>query len=133
MGIKMEVWGNSYMMAAIESHQNIGGDELYLDPLTFRRDHHDEIIGKIMDEALVGTKIVPARDQCVPTLSTSEVTYRGARLVDGKCKPMAKPEDESVSSTSFSRPVCLQRHSLINVDNKLPGFSHHSKTLVGER
>ena len=49
-----------YMTAAMEPCPGIGGDELYMDLVTFRRDHYDQSVHKIFDEVLVGTKDTPA-------------------------------------------------------------------------
>ena len=85
-----------YMTAAMEPHPGIRGDELYMDPVMFRRDHHDQSVRKIFDEVLVGTKDTPALRPTRSHTHNFNLTYRGARLVDGECKLTAKTEDESV-------------------------------------
>ena len=85
-----------YMTAAMEPHPGIGGDELYLDPVTFRRDHHDQSVRKIFDQVLVGTKDTPAQRPTCSHTHDFNLTYRGARLVDDECKLTAKTENESV-------------------------------------
>ena len=77
-------------MVAIEPYPTIGGDELYLDPVTFRRNHHDEIVCKIIDETPVGTKDTPAPRPMLSHTLDYNLTYRGARLVDGECKLTTK-------------------------------------------
>ena len=84
------------MTAAREPRLAIGGDELYRDPMTFRRDHYDETVCKIFDEALLGTPDTPALRPTHSHTHDFNLTYRGARLVDGECKLMAKREDKSV-------------------------------------
>ena len=84
------------MTAAIEPRPAIGGDELYLDHVTFRMDHHDQTVRKIFDEVLVGTKDTPSPRLTHSHTYNFNLTYRGARLVDGQCKLTAKTEDESV-------------------------------------
>ena len=85
-----------YMTAAMEPHPAIGGDELYLDHVTFKKDHHDQTVCKIFGEVLVGTKDTPSPRPTRSHTYDFNLTYRGARLVDGQCKLTAKTEDESV-------------------------------------
>ena len=85
-----------YMTAAIEPRPAIGGGELFLDDVTFKKNHHGQTVHKLFDEVLVGTKDTPCP---IPTHSDTNnfnLTNRGARLVDGQCNLTAKTEDESV-------------------------------------
>ena len=84
------------MTAAMEPRPAIWGDELYLDHVTFRKDHHDQTVCKIFDEVLVGTKDTPSPRLTHSHTYNFNLTYRGARLVDGQCKLTTKTEDESV-------------------------------------
>ena len=85
-----------YVTAAMEPRPGIRGDDLYMDPVTFRRDHHDQSVRKIFDEVLVGTKDTPALTPTRFHTHDFNLTYRGARLMDGECKLNTKTEDESV-------------------------------------
>ena len=84
-----------FMTAAIEPRLVVGGEELYLDHTRFRRDHHDEKVREIFDEKLV-TCAAPAPRPTRAHTFDFNLTYKGARLIDGECKLAAKSEDEGV-------------------------------------
>ena len=122
-----------YKTAAREPRPAIRGDELYLHPVTFRRHHHDQSVCKIFDEILVGTKDTLAPRQTCSHTHDFNLTYRGARLVDGECKLTEKQKMKVflcfIQPTSWltrTQPWQYCQQTLVS------SFSHHEKHCRGK-
>ena len=74
-----------YMTSGKEMSVVTGAEELYLDHLKFRSDHHDAKVREIMDRELPEVKAPAPRPTWGHTFDFN-LTYRGAHLLDGECK-----------------------------------------------
>ena len=66
----------------------VGGEELYLNHIKFRKDNHAEKIRKIFDEKMANLEAPVPRPTWAHTYDFN-CTYIGARLIDGECKGRA--------------------------------------------
>ena len=79
-----------YMTFTIEPCQIIGGEHLYLDPVTFRKYHYTRKVHERMDKKLVSINV-----PCACAFDF-RLTYCDARLIDGECKLTTNEEHKSV-------------------------------------
>ena len=82
-----------YMTSSFEDREVTGGAQLYLDPVKFRKDHHDRKVREIMDKSLIGIDAPAPRPTRAHTFDFN-LTHRGARLLDGECKISSSNEQE---------------------------------------
>ena len=74
-----------YMTSGKERSVVTGTEELYLDHLKFRSEHHDAKIRQIMDRELENIKAPASRPTRAHTFDFN-LSFRGAHLLDGECK-----------------------------------------------
>ena len=84
-----------YMTSGKETSVVTGAEELYLDHLKFRSDHHDAKVREIMDRELPEVKAPAPRPMQGHTFDFN-LTYRGARLLDGECKGNQSEHEKAI-------------------------------------
>ena len=74
-----------YMTSGKKTSVVTGAEVLYLDHMKFRSDHHDEKVREIMKRELPNVRAPVPRPKRAHTFDFN-LTFAGARLLDGKCK-----------------------------------------------
>ena len=74
-----------YMTSGKETSVATGVEELYLDHLKFRSEHHDAKVRAIMDREMAEVKTPVPRPTRAHTFDFN-LSYKGACLLDGECK-----------------------------------------------
>ena len=84
-----------YMTSGKERSVVTGAEELYLDHMKFRGDHHDEKVHEIFSRELPNLHAPVPR----PTRSHTfdfNMSYHGARLLDGECKGSSSEHEKAI-------------------------------------
>ena len=84
-----------YMVSVAEEVVASGEDCNYLDHATFCQNRHDNKVREIFDEKVEGYSCPAPRLTRAHTFDFN-LSFRGARLIDGKCKDTASKADEGV-------------------------------------
>ena len=84
-----------YMTSGKERSPTTGAEHPYLDHMRFRGDHHDVKVREIMGRELDGVKAPVPRPTRAHTFDFN-MSYKGARLLDGECKGVASEDDKAV-------------------------------------
>ena len=84
-----------YMVSVAEEVIASGEDCNYLDHATFHWNRHDDKVREIFDEKVGGYSCPAPRPMRAHTLDFN-LSFRGARLIDGECKDTASKADEGV-------------------------------------
>ena len=72
-----------------------GAEELYLDHLKFRTNHHDVKIREIMNRELPNVKAPAPRPMRAHTFDFN-LSYHGACLLDGECKATQSEHEKAI-------------------------------------
>jgi len=122
-----------YMTSSFEPRQVITGDELYLDPVKFRRDHHDKKVRQIMDEKVIGIDAPAPRPTRAHTFDFN-LTHAGARLLDGECKLTSNPEQEGVLVFHSADQLAYKDTALamLTTNNSFKFFTSTKNTDTGK-
>ena len=84
-----------YMTSGKETSVATGVEELYLDHLKFRSEHHDAKVRAIMDREMAEVKASVPR----PTrahMFDFNLSYKGAHLLDGECKGAQSEHEKAI-------------------------------------
>ena len=84
-----------YMTSGKETSVATGVEELYLDHLKFRSEHHDAKVRAIMDREMAEVKAPVPRPTRANTFDFS-LSYKGARLLDGECKGAQSEHEKAI-------------------------------------
>ena len=84
-----------YMTSGKEWIVTTGVEELYLNHLKFRADHHDMKICEIMNRELPNVKAPAPRPMRAHTFDFN-LSYRGACLLDGECKATQSEHEKAI-------------------------------------
>ena len=84
-----------YMTSGKERSVVTGTEELYLDHLKFRSEHHDAKIRQIMDRELENIKAPAPRPMRAHTFDFN-LSFHGARLLDGECKGSQAEHEKAI-------------------------------------
>ena len=84
-----------YMTSGKERSPTTGAEHIYLDHMRFRGDHHDVKVLEIMGRELEDVKAPVPRPTRAHTFDFN-MSYKGARLLDGECKGAASEADKAV-------------------------------------
>ena len=84
-----------YMTSGKERSVVMGAEELYLDHLKFRTNHHDVKIREIMNRELPNVKAPAPRPMRAHTFDFN-LSYRGACLLDGECKATQSEHEKAI-------------------------------------
>ena len=84
-----------YMVSVAEEVIASGEDCNYLDHATFRWNRHDDKVREIFNEKVEGYSCPAPRPMRAHTFDFN-LSFRGARLIDGECKDTALKTDEGV-------------------------------------
>ena len=84
-----------YMTSGKERSVVMGTEELYLDHLKFRSEHHDAKICQIMDRELENIKAPAPRPMRAHTFDFN-LSFHGAHLLDGECKGSQAEHEKAI-------------------------------------
>ena len=84
-----------YMVSVAEEVIASGEDCNYLDHATFHQNRHDDKVREIFDEKVDGYSCPAPKPMRANTFNFN-LSFRGTRLIDGKCKDTASKADEGV-------------------------------------
>ena len=84
-----------YMMSGKERSVVTGAEELYLDHMKFRGEHHDVKVHEIMSRELPLHKAPVPRPTRAHTFDFN-MLYKGAHLLDGECKGEASEYEKAI-------------------------------------
>ena len=84
-----------YMTSGKEKSVVTGADVLYLDHMKFRSEHHDKKVHDIMNRELPNVKAPVPRPMKAHTF-VFNLTFEGARLLDGECKLTKTQHEEAI-------------------------------------
>ena len=84
-----------YMTSGKETSVATGVEELYLDHLKFRSEHHDAKVRAIMDREMEEVKAPVPRPTKAHTFDFN-LSYKGARLLDGECKGAQSEHEKAI-------------------------------------
>ena len=121
-----------YMTAAKEKLVVTGGEQNYLNHGTFVRDKHGAKVRAIMDRTLATTDAPIPR----PTRSHTfdfNLTYAGARLIDGECKGHAAEYEKAVLVLHSLEQLALKETALGMLTTNNSFILYRSKILSGPR
>ena len=119
-----------YMTAAIEPLVVTGGVQNYLNHGTFMRDKHAERVRTIMDRTLPTYQVPIPR----PTRSHTfdfNLTYAGARLIDGECKGQAAESEKAVLVLHSLEQLAVKDTALAMLTTNNSFVFYRSKLLTG--
>ena len=88
-----------YMTSAKERSLVTGAEELYLDHMKFRGEHHDAKVREIMSRELERDQAPVPAPVPRPTRAHTfdfNLSYKGARLLDGECKGEASEHEKAI-------------------------------------
>ena len=84
-----------YMTSGKEQSVVTGAEQLYLDHMKFRGDHHDVKVREIMSRELPDVKAPVPRPMRAHTFDFN-LSYNGARLLDGECKGRQSEHEKAI-------------------------------------
>ena len=102
----------------------------YLEHGKFKTDGHAEKVMHVMDRSLPGTSVPVPR----PTRSRTfdfNLTYRGARLLDGECKGQADKADAAILVLHSLDQLAMKDSALALLTTNF-GFTYYRSTLVND-
>ena len=90
-----EVSNVECMTSGKERSVVMGAEELHLDHLKFRADHHDDKVCEIMNRELPDVKAPVPRPMRAHTFDFN-MSYKGACLLDGECKGTQSEHEKAI-------------------------------------
>ena len=117
-----------YMTSGKERSAATGAEHLYLDHMRFRANHHDVKVREIIGRELEDVKAPVTRPTRAHTFDFN-MSYKGARLLDGECKGVASDNDKAILifHSLDQLPFKDKALSLLTTNNS---FTFYSSWLV---
>ena len=117
-----------YMTSGKEKTVVTGADVLYLGHMKFRGDHHDQKVRDIMKRELPNVK-APVPRPMRAHMFDFNLTFKGARLLDGECK-LTKSQDEEAILVFHSLDQLAFKDKALALLTTSDSFTFYSSWIV---